>query len=146
MSASNAAETAILNLLFNNANWANIGDATGLRGSTVAGVFYLALHTADPGETGNQGTSEISYTGYARQSVARSSAGFTVSGNSVTLTADVNFPVSTGGAGGTVTHFSVGTDVSGVGNLLFSGTYTPNITVANGIQPKLTTGTAITAD
>ena len=48
MSMSNAAETAWLTLLLNNTNWANIGDATGLRGSTVAGSLYIALHTADP--------------------------------------------------------------------------------------------------
>lgn len=72
MSASNAFETALLTLLFNNTNAANIGDATGLRGSTTAGVFYISLHTADPGETGSQTTSESAYTSYARVSVARS--------------------------------------------------------------------------
>jgi hypothetical protein len=65
-------------LLFNNTNAANIGDATGLRGSTTAGSLYLSLHTADPGETGSQTTSECNYTSYARQAVARSSGGFTI--------------------------------------------------------------------
>lgn len=52
MSASNAFETALLTLIFNNTNLANVGDATGLRGSTTAGSFYIGLHTADPGEAG----------------------------------------------------------------------------------------------
>jgi hypothetical protein len=72
MSASNAFETQLLQLIFNNTNAANIGDATGLRGSSTAGVFYIGLHTADPGEAGTQSTSETAYTSYARQSVVRS--------------------------------------------------------------------------
>lgn len=59
---TNAAATAFLTLLFNNTDWANIGDAAGLQNSAVAGNFYLSLHTASPGETGNQTTNEISYT------------------------------------------------------------------------------------
>ena len=66
MSMSNASETALLNLLFNNTDWANVGDAAGLQNSATAGSFYVALHTADPGDAGNQTTSEASYTGYAR--------------------------------------------------------------------------------
>lgn len=146
MSLTNAAETAFLQLLFNNTNWANIGDATGLRGSTTAGVFYLSLHTADPGETGNQTTSEISYTGYARVSVARSGSGWTVTGNSVSPNANVDFAASTGGTGGTITHLGLGTDASGTGNLILKGTVTPNIVVTSGVTPRLTTATAVTAD
>lgn len=146
MSLTNAAETAILSLLFENANWANIGDATGLRGSTTAGSWHVSLHTADPGEAGNQTTSEISYTGYARVAVARSTAGWTVSGASVTPDAAITFGAMSGGAGGTVTHFGIGTDLSGTGNLIFKGTVTPNIVVTSGVTPQLTTATSVTAD
>ena len=48
MSMSNASESAFLNLLFNNTDWANVGDAAGLQNSAAAGSFYVALHTADP--------------------------------------------------------------------------------------------------
>ena len=54
MSKSNAFENSLLQLLFNNVDIANIGDAGGLQNSAVAGSFYLALHTADPGEAGDQ--------------------------------------------------------------------------------------------
>lgn len=54
MSLTNAAETAVLTLLFNNTDWANIGDAAGLQNSATAGSFYVSLHTADPTETGTQ--------------------------------------------------------------------------------------------
>lgn len=145
MSKSNAFENALLLLAFNNTNIANVGDATGLRGSTTAGSLYLSLHTADPGEAGSQTTSEAAYTSYARVAVARSGAGFTVTGNSVSPAATVSFPAGTGGTG-TATHFGIGTDSSGVGTLLYSGTVTPNIVMGNGITPQITTATAVTED
>jgi hypothetical protein len=145
MSLTNAAETAILQLLFTNTNWSNIGDATGLRGSSAAGSWHISLHTADPGEAGDQTTSEISYTGYARVAVARNAA-WTVTGASVSPAANIDFGAMTGGAGGTVTHFGIGTAASGTGNLIFKGAVTPNIVVTTGVTPRLTTATAVTAD
>lgn len=145
MSKSNSWENSLLLLLFNNTNVANVGDATGLRGSTTAGSLYASLHTADPGETGDQTTSEVTYTSYARVAVARSSSGFTVTANSVSPFANISFPAGTGGAG-TVTYFGIGTSSSGAGVLLYSGTVTPNIVTGNGITPVLTTATAITED
>lgn len=121
MSATNAFENALALLLFNNTNAANVGDATGLRGSTTAGVFYISLHTADPGEAGNQNTSETAYTGYARVSVARSSGGWTVSGNSVSNTAAIAFGTCTASPGSPITHFGIGSDASGAGNLFLTG-------------------------
>lgn len=146
MSKSNTFENELLLLLFNNTDIANIGDAAGLQNSAAAGSLYLVLHTSDPGETGTATTGEIAYTGYARQAVARSSAGFTVSGASVTLAANVDFPEMTGGAGGTVTHFSVVKEVSGASVILYSGAVTPNITVATGVTPRLKATTSITED
>ena len=145
MSATNAFETAILALFFNNTNAANIGDATGVRGSTTAGVFYVSLHTVDPGEAGTQSTSEANYTGYARVSVARSGAGWTVTGNTGTNAAAVTFGAATAGSS-TVTHFGIGTDASGAGNLLFKGT-TGSLAVTSGITPSFAAGQlSVTAD
>lgn len=139
MSATNSFETALLSLIFENANAANIGDATGLRGSTTAGSFYISLHTADPGETGDQTTSEAAYTSYARVAVARSTAGWTVSGNSVSNDAAISFPACTGGSA-TCTHFGIGTDASGVGNLLLSGALGSSLAVSTGITPSFAIG------
>lgn len=136
MSKSNSFENSLLLLLFQNTNIANVGDATGLRGSSTAGSLYLSLHTSDPGEAGSQTTNEIAYTGYARQGLARTSGNFSVTTNVMSLNVNVDFPESTGGAGGTVTHFGVGTDSSGAGTLLYSGTVTPNIVVATGVTPR----------
>lgn len=145
MSKSNSLETDWLLLLFNNTNIANIGDATGLRGSTVAGNLYLALHTADPGEAGTQATSEVSYTGYARKAVARSGAGFTVSGNQVTLAANQDFGESSS-AGGTATWGSVGYESAGATKIAYRFQLNNPIACTAGVTPRLTTGTTITED
>ncbi len=145
MSKSNSWENSLLLLLFNNTNVANVGDATGLRGSSTAGSLYVSLHTSDPGEAGDQTTNETSYTSYARVAVARSGAGFTVTGNSVSPAANVDFPACTGSTA-TITHFGIGTASSGAGVLLYKGTVTANISVATGVTPRLTTASAITED
>lgn len=146
MSLSNTAETNLLKLLLNNTTWAGVGDATGVVGSATAGSLFVSLHTADPGEAGDQTTNEISYTGYARVAVARSGAGWTVSGNSVSPAATISFGQMTAGAGGTVTHFAIGKSTSGAGEIVVSGTVAPNIPVSSGVTPQLTTSTAVTAD
>lgn len=146
MSKSNTAENELLLLKFNNTNIANTGDATGIRGSTVAGSYYLVLHTADPGEAGTATTSEIAYTGYARKAVPRSSAGFTVTGNTVVLAADNDFPKMTGGAGGTVTHWSVVKESAGASVIEYSGAVTPNQLIASGVIPRLEAATNIVED
>lgn len=145
MSKSNTFENDLLLLAFNNTGASLIGDATGLRGSTTAGSLYVSLHTADPGEAGTQTTSEATYTSYARVAVARSGAGWVVTANSVSPAAAINFPACTAGTN-TITHFGVGTDVSGAGKLLYKGTVTPNIAVSSGVTPQLTTATAVTED
>lgn len=145
MSKSNTAENSWLLLLFNNTNFANIGDATGLRGSSTAGSFYVSLHTADPGEAGSAVTSECAYTSYARVAVVRSSGGFTVTGNSVSPAANIDFPECTGGTE-TATYFGIVTSSSGAGTLMYSGTITPNIAISTGVTPRLKTTSTITED
>lgn len=145
MSKSNSWENGVLELLFKNTNFANVGDATGLRGSSSAGSLYVSLHTADPGEAGDQTTNETAYTSYARVAVARSGSGFTVTGNSVSPAANVSFPACTGGTA-TITHFGIGTASSGAGVLLYKGTVTPNISVSSGVTPILASSSTVTED
>lgn len=143
MSMTNAAEAALLDLLFLNIDWANIGDAGGLQNSATAGSFYISLHTADPGEAGNQSTNEVAYTSYARVAVARTAGGWTRSVSTVSNTALVQFPQATGGTA-TATHFGIGTDSSGAGNLLLKGALNSSLSISNGIQPQFAAG-ALTA-
>ena len=139
MSMSNASETNLLLLLFNNTDWANVGDAAGLQNSAAAGSFYVALHTADPGDAGNQLTNEVSYTGYARVAVARTAGGWTVSGNQVSNTATVQFGECTAGSA-TATHFSVGLLTSGAGDILYSGSLSASRSISSGITPLFNAG------
>ena len=145
MSKTNSMENGMLLLFFNNTNFAANGDATGLRGSSTAGSYYVSLHTSDPGEAGDQTTNEIAYTSYNRVAVARSGSGWTVTANSVSPAATVTFPAGTGGSG-TATHFGVGTASSGAGVLLYKGAISPTIVCGNGITPSLTTASTITED
>lgn len=145
MSATNTFENDILLFLFNNTTIAGVGDTTGLVGSSSAGSLYVSLHTADPGEAGNQTTSECTYGSYARVAVARSGAGWTVSGNSVSPAATISFPAATSGTE-TATHMGIGSTSAGTGKLMFKGAISPNIAIATGVTPQLTTSTAITAD
>jgi hypothetical protein len=145
MSKSNTWENDLLLLMFNNTNSALHGDATGLRGSSAAGSYYLSLHTADPGEAGDQTTNEIGYTSYARVAVARTSGGFSVSGNAVALAAAAVFPAGTGGSG-TATHFGIGCSASGAGKLLYKGPLSPSIVCGAGVTPQINAGTVVTED
>ena len=145
MSGTNAFETALLLLYFNNTDHANVGDAAGLQNSAVAGSFYVSLHTADPGETGTQATSETAYTGYARLAVARSGAGWTVSGNAASNAALLTFGTCTALPGAATTHFGIGSDVSGVGNLFFSGALGASYQPAVGNAPQAAIGAISTA-
>jgi len=141
MSASNAFETALLQHLLQNADIANIGDATGIRGSSTAGSLYVALHTADPGEAGTQSTSETSYTSYARVAVPRNSGGtgFGVAAGVGSNNGEIVFPTC-GATGAALTHWSVGTLSSGAGVVLWKGTLPSTFNVATGIAPRIPAG------
>ena len=146
MSKSNTFENDLMLLLFNNTAIADIGDVAGLRATTTAGTFWVTLCTADPGETGTAVTSETAYTGYARISIARSGAGFTVTANSVSPVANIDFGECTASPGAAITHFGIVNTASGAGKLLYSGTVTPNITMSVGVIPRLKTTSTITED
>lgn len=139
MSKGNTWETELLQLVFNNTDAALIGDATGLRGSSTAGSLYVSLHTGDPGEAGNQTTNECAYTSYARVAVARSGAGWTVSGNAVTNAALVQFPQCTGGSE-TASHFAIGTASTSTGKILYKGALSASLAISSGIQPQFSAG------
>ena len=141
MSMSNAFETEILDLIFNNAAIANIGDAGGLQPSATAGSLYVSLHTSNPDEAGNQGTGETVYTNYARVGVARSGAGWTISGNTATNAAIIEF-AQCGATGATITHVGIGVSptTGDTGVLLFSGQLSSPLAVANLIKPQFGAG------
>ena len=142
MSKGDVYENDLLKLIFNATAIANVADNAA---SSPITSLYVSLHTTDPGETGNQTTNETSYTGYARVAVARTSGGWTVTNNSVSPAANIDFGVCTAGSA-TITHFGVGTLSSGTGKLLYKGVISPSISVATSVTPRLTTASTITED
>lgn len=97
MSLSNTFETNIL-------KWTFTTDSV-----TRPTSWYVALYTADPSDTG--GGTEVSGGGYARQSVT-----FTVSGNTATNSAAIEYATATASYG---TVVAVGVfDASTGGNLI----------------------------
>ena len=143
MGKTNNYETSVLELLFNATGIANIADNTATSPLTN---LYVSLHTSSPGQSGNQSTNEIAYTGYARVAVARSGSGWTISGSnpaSCSPNSTISFPAGTGGSG-TATYAGIGSASSGAGVLYYFGAITPNIVCGNTITPQLTTASAIT--
>lgn len=142
MSKSNAFENDLMKLIFNATAIANIADNAATSPLTN---LYASLHTADPGEAGDQTTSECAYTSYARVAVARSGSGWTVTANSVSPVANISFPAATGGTE-TATFWAVGTATSGTGKILYSGAISPTIAISTGVTPILTTASTVTED
>jgi hypothetical protein len=129
-----------LKLVFNAVAVANIADNAAA--SPLTNLF-LSLHTADPGAGGSQTTSEAAYTSYARVPIARTSGGFTVSGQTVTLAATASFPAGTGG-GEACTYVAIGTLVSGAGKILYRAQLSATINTGVGVTPQISTSTGLT--
>ena len=109
-----------------------LGTATFTKPTTV----YVALFTADPGETGSF-TNEVpvgsggTATAYARQSVTFAAA--SSPGGSASSNATVTFPTATPTGYGTVTHIAiVDNPTAGSGNVLFFGALTASKVVDAG--------------
>lgn len=108
---SNYLETAILDHVFGGVPY------------SAPATLYLALYTVAPDDTG--GGTEVSGGSYARQTVA-----FTVSGDTASNNAAVEFPTATG-TWGTVVAVGV-FDALTSGNLLAYGNLTASKTIASG--------------
>lgn len=142
---SNSLESQILALIFQATAIANIADNAA---SSPLTNLYVALHTADPTTAGAQNASEVAYTGYARVAVARTSAGWTISGSGPTQVANaaaVNFPACTGGSA-TATWFSIGTAASGANEILYGGQLNSPFPISNGITPAFGAGTLVATE
>lgn len=143
MSLGDTFENDNLKLWFNGTAIANIADNAA---SSPLTNLYVALHTADPGEAGNQSTSEAAYTGYARVAVARTSGGWVVTSSSVSPAANIDFPECTASPGSDLTYWSIGVASSGATKMLGSGALSAAITMAVGTIPRVKTTATITLD
>jgi len=111
MSLSNTFETTTL-------TWLLTADA-----ATRPTAWYLALYTAAPSDAG--GGTEVSGGSYARKAVS-----FTVSGDTASNSAAVEFDVATA-AWGTISHIGV-FDASSGGNLIAYAALTASKTIDDG--------------
>lgn len=137
----NSWSNSLLALLFNGTTATGIAiNAT----TSALTVLWVSLHTADPGAAGSQTTSETTYGAYARVSTNRATTGWTVTTASVAPAAAITFAAATGTVTNTVSYFAIGTASTGAGELLYSGTVTPNIIVSSGVTPQLLTATTVT--
>jgi hypothetical protein len=140
MSLVNDLENKLLLLLFNNTGIANIGDATGLPGSSGAGSSQLSLHTSALDDTSTVLTSnEVAYTGYARPTQTRNGSGWTVSGNNASNAALVQFGEMSAGGPDTVVHLGVGLIATG-DVLRIHADLDADLVINNGINPQFAIG------
>lgn len=139
---SSAFANDLLKLVFNGTTISGIADnAT----TSPLASLYWTLHTADPGASGTQSTSEVNYTGWSRLAAARTAGGFTVSGVTMNPSATIEFGEMTGGTPQTATHLTIGTSASGAGKVLFRFALSPAISLNTNVTPRLRTTTTLTA-
>lgn len=119
MSFSNYLETELLDHVFTNSAY------------TSPTTVYVSLHTANPDEDAS-GT-EVSGGGYVRQS-----GSFSVTGNTATTTAAVEYPTATADYG-TVSHVAIW-DASTGGNMLAYAALTASKTISTGDVFRIPTG------
>lgn len=123
MSMSNTTENATLKMHLQGTDPAYRAGAT----------QYLALFTADPGESGSL-VAEATYTGYARVELTKATA-WTDGGSSFTNANLVQFGACTAGTSA-ITHFAVVDTASGAVAQMISGALSATLNVSAGIQPQ----------
>lgn len=127
MSMSNTTENAVLKAILQGT------DPPWRAGATQ----YLALFTADPGETASL-VAEANYTGYSRVALTKATA-WTDGGSAFTNAALIQFGACTAGTNA-LTHFAVVDTASGAVALMVSGSLSATLNVSAGIQPQFAIG------
>lgn len=141
MAKSLSYATDLLKLILTGVTLPNLADNT-LTDPAVN--LVLALHTDFPGEAGDQTTNEISYTGYVRQLLARLPGSWNIASGRATLATGLVFPAMVGGAGGLITHVSIGcTPTAAENRILLIGDVLPVIDTYIGVQPRLTPASVV---
>ena len=121
MSFSNYLETELLDHVFANNAY------------TSPAAVYVSLHTANPDEDASGTEVTTSGTAYVRQS-----GSFTVSGNTATTDAAIEYPTATADYG-TVTHVGIW-DAESAGNMLAYAALTASKTISTGDVFRIPTG------
>ena len=122
MSFTNTYENHVMNYVFTSTS------------VTRPTAWYIALFTSDPTDTGSAGTEVSTGTGYARTSVT-----FSVTGDTATNSAAVEFPAASGGNWGTITHIGVMT-ASSAGDMIVHSALTTSKAINDGDVFRIPTG------
>jgi hypothetical protein len=126
----------LLALIYNATPWANIADNAA---SAPITTISIALATASYAVGNTMSTNEATYTNYVRQTVPRSTSGWTVPASRATSNAaQITFP-QCGASGNTITSASCGKG-SGASDLFHYGDLNASIAVSNLIQPVFAIG------
>jgi hypothetical protein len=96
--------------------------------------WYIGLFTSDPTDTGSAGTEVSTGTGYARTAVT-----FTVTGDTASNSAAVEFPAASGGNWGTISHIGV-MDAATGGNMIVHSALTTAKAINDGDVFRIPTG------
>lgn len=121
MSFTNTYENHVMNYVFTSTS------------VTRPTAWYIGLFTTDPTDTGAAGT-EVSGFGYARTAVT-----FSVTGDTATNSAAVEFPAASGGNWGTITHIGVMT-ASTAGDMIVHSALTTAKAINDGDVFRIPTG------
>jgi hypothetical protein len=121
----------LLELIFNGTPIANIADNAA---SSPLTIWELSLHSAKP--TTGQDHNEVTYTGYGRIALVRTSGAFVVTGDSVSPVADILFGTCTAGVM-SATYLGIGTAHTGAGQLKFAFAISPAVSIFPGQVPRI---------
>ncbi len=125
-----------LALIYNATAWANIADNAS---SSPITNIYVALSTATGAVGDTMSTNEATYTNYARQTVVRSTLGWTApASRSTSNAAQITFP-QCGVTGNTITSAKTG-KATGASDVFHYGDLNAPIAVSNLIQPVFAIG------
>ena len=138
---TNLAKDDLLDLLFTNVAFPNVGDVAGLPPSVGAGTWNIELHTGNAiGASSTVQTQAVAaYTGYVSVTKARSVAEWTVLSGLVDNDNAITFPISTSGAE-TETDMSLGGNDGGGNVMQIFASLANDLVVNNGVTPEFAAG------
>ncbi len=126
----------ILALIYNATPWANIADNAS---SSPIATIYMALATASYTGASNASANETAYTNYVRQSVARTTSGWTAPASGSTSNAAA-FEYPQCGVTGSIITSAATCKTTGASEIFHYGDLNSPIAVSNQIQPRFPIG------
>jgi hypothetical protein len=99
--------------------------------------LWVSLHTELLGDSADQSTDEVAYTGYTRVAVPRTGEWWNVGANAASLLQTINFPLCTAPSSAVVVAAGIGLNETGAGRLLYRLSLSNTIQVQETFFPSL---------